>query len=154
VANAEASEGRAMELDDLEKMLQNVESRLVRVGQAIWKPDSKAQVREASEQLSEELRSRHDALEQARAERMAAARRVFESKNAAQVLTDHIQTCLSCGHGDQAWQFALQLDRLRQQLAADQAQLPKLEQVCWSLQFQIRQMERQLARLHEQIYPA
>jgi hypothetical protein len=61
---------------------------------------------------------------------------------------------MSCGQGDQAWQFALQLDQLRQQLAADQAQLPKLEQVCWSLQFQIRQMERQLARLHEQIYPA
>jgi hypothetical protein len=143
-----------MELEGLEKMLQQVESRLVRVGEAIWKPDPKSKLRDESQRLSDELRQRHDALEVARATRAATAHRIWENKNGSDVLTGHIQACLGCGSGDQAWQFALQLDRVRQELTADVARLPKLEQACWSIQFQIRQMERQLARLHEQIYPA
>jgi hypothetical protein len=143
-----------MELEGLEKMLQQVESRLIRVGEALWKPDPKAKLRAESQRLSDELRDRHDALEQTRSTQMATARRVWENKNAADTLAGHIQACLGCGSGDQAWKFAMQLDRVRQELAADEARLPKLEQACWSLQFQIRQMERQLARLHEQIYPA
>jgi hypothetical protein len=143
-----------MQLDELEKMVQRVESKLVRVGQAILNPDPKAHVREESERLSDELRKRHHALAKARTERTAAEARITENRHATQILTGHIQTCVSSGHGDQAWQFAMQLDRLRQQITDDQAQMPKLEQVCWSLEFQIRQMERQLARIHEQIYPA
>jgi hypothetical protein len=143
-----------MELDGLEKMLRQVESGLLRVGEALWKPDSKAKLREESQRLSDELRQRHDALEEARAGQVATARRIWENKNAADTLAGHIKACLGCGSGDQAWKLALQLDRVRQELAADEARLPKLEQACWSLQFQIRQMERQLARLHEQIYPA
>jgi predicted nucleic acid-binding Zn-ribbon protein len=138
----------------LERILQNVESGFFRVGQAFLKPSLKEGLRDEADRLSDELRQRHEALDQARAEQTATQRRIAENQNAIQVLTGHIQTCLSCGHGEPAWQFALQLDRLRDAIAADQARLPRLEQVCWSLRFQIRQMERQLARLHEKLYPS
>jgi hypothetical protein len=134
---------------ELEQILENVESRLIRAGRAIWKPDSKAEVREEAERLAAELSERHGALEKARGELSGAHRRLNENQNAARVLTHHIQACLSCGHGDQAWQFALQLDKLRQEISADTARLPGLEQISWSIQFQIRQMERQLARLQQ-----
>ncbi len=138
---------------ELEQILQNVESRLIRAGRAIWKPDPKAEVREEAERLAEELSERHEALEKARAELSGAQRRLNENQNASPVLTNHIQACLSCGHGEQAWQFALQLDKLREEITADQAKLPALEQIAWSVQFQIRQMERQLARLQEKLKP-
>ena len=41
----------------------------------------------------------------------------------------------------------------RQGMVADQETRPRLEQVCWSLQFHVRQLERRLARLQEQLYP-
>jgi hypothetical protein len=139
---------------ELEKILQNVESRLVQAGHALWQPDAKAAMRDEADLLSDDLRKRHEALQKAKAEQTFLQRNIGENENAAQVLTGHIQTCLTCGHGDQAWTFAMKLDQIRQALAADRARLPKLEQVCWSLKFQIRQMERQLARLHEKVYPA
>ena len=136
---------------ELEKILQNVEARLVRVGHALWQPDPKAVLREKVEVLNEDLQERHDALEAANAERRALERRLRETKNAIDVLMGHIQTCVSCGHGAPAWQFALQLDGLRQSLAKDQTRLPQIEQICWSVQFQVRQLERQLAKVQEQI---
>ncbi len=139
---------------ELEKLVQNVESRLVRAGKAIWQADPKTALRDQADRLSDELRGRHESLERSRSERATLQRKINDDQRAADVLTNHIQTCLACGHGDQAWQFALQLDRLRQGIADCQAQLPRLDQVCWSIQFQIRQMERQLAKLHEQVYPS
>jgi predicted nucleic acid-binding Zn-ribbon protein len=136
---------------ELDRILQNVESRLVRVGHALWKPDPKATLREEADLLNEELHDRCDALEVAKAERSALERRLRETKNAIDVLMGHIQTCVACGHGAPAWQFALQLDGLRQTLAKDQARLPQIEQVCWSVQFQVRQLERRLARVQEKI---
>ncbi len=138
---------------ELEEFLQNVETRLVRAGQSIWKPNPKAALRDEADRLSDELGKRHEALAKIKSERGAAERRITENQNTIQVLTSHIEACLSSGHGEPAWQFALQLDRLRQAIATDQATLPRIEQVCWSLQFQIRQMERQLARLHEKLFP-
>ncbi len=139
---------------ELEKIVQNVELRIVRAGQALWMPNAKEAQRERAAILSDELAKRHEALQKAKAEQTALLRQIGENQNAAAVLTGHIQSCLTSGQGDQAWTFAMQLDRLRQELGAAQARLPKVEQVCWSVQFQIRQMERQLARLHEQIHPA
>jgi hypothetical protein len=139
---------------ELDKILENVESRLVRVGHALWKTDRKADLRLEADQVADELQQRHAALENAAADRSDLQRLIKQNQNAIEVMTGHVQACLTYGHGDQAWQFALQLDGLRQQVATDQARLPKLEQVCWSLQFQIRQMERQLARLQQQIQSA
>jgi predicted nucleic acid-binding Zn-ribbon protein len=136
---------------ELDKILQNLESRLVRVGHALWNPDLKEHLREAEESLADEVRERHKALDQAQADRSALQRRITANQNAIDVLTGHIQACLTYGHGDQAWQFALQLDALRQELSRNQAHLPKIEQICWSVQFQVRQLERRLVRLQQQM---
>jgi hypothetical protein len=44
---------------------------------------------------------------------------------------------------------ALELDRLRRDLAADQAALPALEQTCWCVAFRLRQLDHRLERLRE-----
>jgi hypothetical protein len=68
-------------------------------------------------------------------------------------LHSRIETALRSRQTDQAWRLALELDQLRQTLACDQEASPRLEHRCWSLQFLIRQLERRIARLQEQLYP-
>ena len=45
--------------------------------------------------------------------------------------------------------LALDLDRLRQELADDEKRQKPLEQVSWSLDFAIRQLERERTRLEK-----
>jgi hypothetical protein len=44
---------------------------------------------------------------------------------------------------------ALELDRLRREILADQNELSRLDQACWCLEFRLRQLERRFQRLHE-----
>jgi phage shock protein A len=135
----------------LEQLVHSVESRLLEMGRYLLRPDPRSQLREDIDKLAEELRQRHQALARARDEWEATRRRAHDNRTAATLLPPQIQACVRRGQTEDAWRFALELDRVRETLAADQAALPRLEQMCWSLQFLIRQLERRLARLQEQL---
>jgi hypothetical protein len=44
---------------------------------------------------------------------------------------------------------ALELDRLRRELDEDRTEVARLEHAAWCLEFRLRQLDRQLARLSE-----
>jgi hypothetical protein len=81
-------------------------------------------------------------------------RRLRDNPTAAALLHSRIETAIWQRHLDQAYRAALELDQLRQTMASDQEACPRQEQLCWSLQFLIRQLERRIDRLQKPLYPA
>jgi hypothetical protein len=93
-------------------------------------------------------------LQRACTERAAVQKRLKEHQKLVACLPGLIQTCLRREQPEDAWRHALELDRARQAVAQDEAALPRLGQVCWSLHFQVRQLERRLAARRPQSSPA
>jgi hypothetical protein len=137
----------------LEQVVHNVESKLVRIGQRLW-ADPQALFEEQGERLRSELKRQRAVLERQQAELAAAQDRLRENENAVGSLPLRIDRCIRNGQGPEAWQMALRLDEARQQLVADRVAVPRLEQVCWSLHFRIRQLERRLAAVLKQKCPS
>jgi hypothetical protein len=137
----------------LEELVHDVESRLADLGRRLLQPGPKTLLQEESDGLTRELEARRAALARAKSERDAAARRILDNQAASRRLTTLVEYHVRRHEHDQAWPHAMELDRVRQALADDRAALPKHEQACWSLQFKIRQLERKLARVEEQLHP-
>jgi hypothetical protein len=133
----------------LEELVHNVESRLLDLGRLLLRPDPRGQAQGEGERLAAELCERRAALQRACNERATAQRRLKDNQKLVACLPGLIQSCLRRRQPEEAWRHALELDRARQAVPQDEAALPRLSQVCWSLHFQVRQLERRLARLHE-----
>ena len=77
--------------------------------------------------------------------------RIAVYQEVAAALPGQIESSFRRGKSSQALRQALELERIRRELAADRAELPKLEQTIWSLSFDLRLMRRRLARIREQL---
>ncbi len=132
----------------LEDLVHNVEARLLDLGRRLLEPPAPG--KDQGERESAELRERRTALQRACTERAAVQKRLKENQKLVACLPGLIQTCLRREQPEEAWRHALALDRARQAVAEDEAALPRLSQVCWSLHFQVRQLERRLALRREQ----
>jgi hypothetical protein len=135
----------------LEQWVQSVETRLWSLGRRLWRGDEKTRLREEVLSASDDLRQRHDRLKKARAALEEMRKRIGGNQANAALLTAAVDNALKRGAGDQAYRLALELDRARRALAEDQARLPKQEQLCWSLDFQFRHLERRLARMQQRL---
>jgi hypothetical protein len=135
----------------LEKLVQTVESGLLDVGRRLWQPDPRERLLDEIDRLTLELRDRHQELTRSRNELAGMKRRLRDNPSAAALLHSRIESALRARQGEAAWRGALELDQLRQTMASDRDACPRLEQTCWSLQFLIRQLERRLTRLQEQL---
>jgi hypothetical protein len=136
---------------NLEQLAHAVEDQLLRLGRRLWRPDPVAALRDDIDRVGRLLGERRAALDRSRAARDAARRRLEENQTEAALLASQVETCLLRGAREQAWHRALDLDRLRQQLAENGRAVPRHDQAAWSLEFNIRQLERQLDRLHEHL---
>ncbi len=136
----------------LEHLVYSLESRLLQLGQLLWQPDLRSRRQEEADRLTEQLQQRHTLLSRSQAELELIQRRLNSNRTAAVLLTAQIESCVHRRVPLQAYPQVLELDRIRQILAEDEAVLPRLEQRCWSLQFQVRQLERRLARLQEELF--
>jgi hypothetical protein len=135
-----------------EHLIYTLENRLLQLGQFLWRPDPRTRRREEADRLAEQLQQRQALLSCSQAELDLTRRRLTNNRTAAVLLTAQIESCVHRGVPEQAYPQVLELDRVRQTLAEDQAVLPRLEQRCWSLQFEARQLERRLARVQEELY--
>jgi hypothetical protein len=136
----------------LERLVHGVEQRMAAIGRRLWQTDPLTQLREDVAFVCDDLARRRKALEKCRAELEAARSRINENQATVALLTGRIGMALARGGADQAWREALDLDKARRQLTEDQVKLPKQEQVCATLELQIRFMTRRLARLQGQLY--
>jgi hypothetical protein len=135
----------------LEELVHHVEARLKELGRRLWEADLLAPVETRAERVSGDLAGCHHALRGACGERAAAQRRVRVNRDLVARLPEFIRRCLDSGRPEDAWGHALALDRARAELVRDEADLPRLGQLCWSLQFQARQLQRRLEDLRKQL---
>jgi hypothetical protein len=130
----------------LEELVHNVEVRLLNLGRFLWGQEPSAKGPGEGERGNTELQDRRDALQRACTERATTQRRLKNNQKLVACLPGLIRSCLHRSQSEEAWRHALELDRVRQAVAEDLVALPRLSQVCWSLAFQVRQLERRLAR--------
>jgi phage shock protein A len=135
----------------LERLVQQVEERLLKLGRRLLRPDPSDPLRDEIAAADEQLCKQQAALERSKDDLAETRRRLIYNQTAAALLTSRIESCLSSGAAERAWKHALELDKLRQTAATDQALLPKHEQAVWSLEFRLRQLERKLTCLREQL---
>lgn len=136
---------------DLEHLVHAFESRLMDIGRRLWRPDPLAALHDGLDRVEAALCDRRAKQAVCEVEREAAERRLGDNQTAAALLTCQVESCLRRGTPELAWRQALELDRLRVKIAEDQTALPRHEQAAWSLGFQVRQLEREHARLREQL---
>jgi hypothetical protein len=138
----------------LEQLVQSFESGLKDLGRRLLQPSPREQMLDEYHLLTAQLRVRREELRRAQQELAGVKRRLRDNPTAAAMLRSRIETNLKNGRPEQAWCAALELDQLRQTLAFDQESCPRIEQRCWSLNFLVRQLERRVERLHEQLFPS
>jgi uncharacterized coiled-coil protein SlyX len=136
----------------LERLVKNVEQGVAHLGRRLWQPDARTQLRDDIVDASDDLVYRQKTLTRCRAEIETLRNRINESQAVVALLTGRIGLAVAQGAGDRAWRDALELDRARARLAQDQAALPKQEQLCQTLELQVRYLTRRLARLQDQLY--
>jgi hypothetical protein len=126
----------------IEQLIQQVESRLVE----LFDTDARQALAEQEESLHAAVARHEDELEAARARRAEAAARLEANAEAAALLPSRIEDSVRRGKSSQAMRQALELERLRRELADDRDELPRLEQTIWSLEFRLRQLRRRLCQ--------
>lgn len=138
----------------LEQLIYSVESGLKDLGRRLLQPDAYEQLLDQIDCLSIQMQQRGAELTCSQRELASVKRRLRDNPPAAALLHSRIETMLSKGQAEQAWRVALELDQLRRSLADDEENCPRLEQRCWSLHFHVRQLQRRLNRLLEQLSPS
>ena len=138
----------------LEQLIYSVESGLKDLGRRLLQPDVREHLLEEMDRLNMQLQQRRAELTRSQHELAGLKRRLRDTPTDAALLHSRIETLLQDGQTDKAWGAALTLDLLRRALADDQAACPRLEQRCWSLHFHIRQLQRRLDQLLEQLSPS
>jgi hypothetical protein len=135
----------------LEELVHAMEARLRDLGRSLWPSDPLAGVETEAQRLGTALADCLQALRRACTQRAAAQRRLRGNRQLIDQLPNLIRRCIRNGRGEEAYQHALALDRARQEIAEDQVAVPRLGQLCWSLQFQSRQLQRCLSRLQQKL---
>ncbi len=135
----------------LEQLVHSVESGLRDLGQRLMQPSMRERLLDNIERFSAQLQQRVAELTNSQRELAGVKRRLRDNPTAAALLRSRIETMIRNRQWERAWRGALELDQLRQSLATDQEACPRLEQRCWSLHFHVRQLQRRLDRLLEQL---
>lgn len=138
----------------LEQLIDSFEAGLQDLGRRLLEPDARERLLDEIDRLSTQLQQRCGELTCSQRELAAVKRRLRDNPSAAALLRSRIETLLGMSQTEQAWSAALELDQLRRSLAGDQENCPRLEQRCWSLHFHVRQLQRRLDRLLEELSPS
>ena len=138
----------------LGELLNTVEWSLKDLGRILLAPRSRERTLDEIDGLGAELQQRCAELAQAQRELASVKRRLRDDPAAASLLRSRIEELTRSKLSEQAWQAAMELDRLRQNLYEDERACPRLEQRCWSLHFYIRQLQRRLDRALARVTPS
>ena len=133
----------------LEEIVHRVEARLFGLGRVAIQADPASDRREEIDLTVAEQSRLIAELERAQTRCEEVRRQANDRQAQAALLPSLIESSFRRGKAAQAMRQALELDRLRRDLAIDQEALPRLEQACWSLEFRLRQVERRLQRLRD-----
>lgn len=134
----------------LEQLIHRVEHNLLDLGRRLT-GDGREELQEEGRRLLAEIARQEAALSSLQERLFALQRRVKEAEDEVARLPDEVaDSHRRCKAARALWQ-ALLLDRRRQELAADRAELPRVEHLCWSLGFRVRQLRRQLDEVRAEL---
>jgi predicted nucleic acid-binding Zn-ribbon protein len=137
----------------LEQLFQKVECGIYHLGQHFLRDHPGRQLHDEAERLSEELQQSHAALGRHRRDLDPVGERIVAQERQALILESRVEAAVSGGDQRKAWNDALELDRLRQTLAADRTEVCRLETAIRRHQERIVGLERQLAAVQQKLYP-
>src|SRR5262249_16267605 len=123
----------------LEQLIHRVEAGLFGLGRNLLGDRREERIAECQGLLADV--ARHQAALTVPQDRLfPLQRRIKHNEDQVAALPAQIEDSVRRDKNTRALWQALLLDRLRQELAADRAELPRLEHVCWSLGFRLRQV--------------
>ncbi len=137
----------------LESLLQRVENSFFELGKNWLKPSPQTQLRQRLDQLRAEKDEGERAQREAEQQAQQLRHQIASQQPQIERLIAQIALCVRNGTEANAWPLVLQLEEVRAACTAAQERLPRLEQAAWSHQFQVRQLERELTRLENDVPP-
>jgi hypothetical protein len=135
----------------LDQLIDTFETRLHALGKRIWPDDPNAAVRAEIEHMSLELQEHVAGAVFFRAAVEETRARIADQEFRAAQLASRIETYVHTGDQARAWRHALELDRVRRFIAADQAGLTEAEKAHRLHRFHIDRLEPRLEELQAQL---
>lgn len=128
----------------LEQLIHTVEASLVRFGKQWMDGDGPPELALECERLLAEIAPLEVDLAGQRSRHTELVQRLRQHEAEIAQLPEQIEDSFRRGkHARSMWQ-ALLLERRRDEAAADRAELARAEHLCWSLNFRIRRLRKQL----------
>lgn len=134
----------------LENFFYRVEERVLDAGRYLLNQRPRDRAGEAAAGLAAELEDQAERLAKALTQLEVTRKAKAEHEARVTFLKSQIEALVKIRKTDAAYALAMEMDEVRQALADCQTRLPKQEQLCWSLEFKLRQMERRLDRVRQQ----
>jgi len=137
----------------LESLARRLEKRFCTLGKRLvpdpiraWWTDEAGCLAAALDQHRERARQFYCSAQEARS-------RLAENEAREAILASHVETYIHTGEQARAYQLALDLDRVRTQLAEDRARIP-IEENAWRMHRQrVAELERKLADVERSFRP-
>ena len=134
---------------ELERLVHSVEARLVNLGRRLIQADERSEAAEESDHVRADITNREMQLTEAQGELERRRQRLEANQGAAALMPSVIESSMQRNKTAQALRQALELERLRKEITVDTGDIPRLEQVIWSLEFTLRQLRRRLGELQD-----
>lgn len=135
----------------LETVVHRVEAKFLDIGRAMIQADPVSEMLEELDQLRGEQVRDEARLAGLRGRLGLLGQTLAEKQEAAALLPAQVEASLLRDKRSQALRQALELDRLRREIAEQQAEVPRVEQAIWCLEFRLRQIERNTRRLTDEL---
>jgi hypothetical protein len=129
-----------------EELVHRIEARILELVRSLFEHKPLVEKPKGPEEPRQELVRRRSEREQLEAKLATLRQRLADNQQAAALLPSQVESSLRRGKPSQAFLQALELERIRKEIADDEESLVRVEQVCWSVNFRIRHLEVQLAR--------
>jgi hypothetical protein len=133
----------------VQEIVHRVGAKVLGVGKAMIEADPASDLREEVDLLRGQRDREDDRLATLRGQVALLLQRIKDNEEAAAPLPAEVASSMRRGKSAQAMRQALELDRLRRELDEDRTEVARLEHAAWCLEFRLRQLDRQLARLSE-----
>jgi hypothetical protein len=137
----------------LEQLFHRVECGIYHLGQHLLRDHPGRQLHNEALRLSEKLQQNHAALIGHRRDLESVCERIVTRERQALILESRVEAAVGGGNQEQAWREALELDQLRQTLAAERAEARHRETAIGTHQERIVTLERQLSSVQQKLYP-
>jgi hypothetical protein len=135
----------------LEAIVHRAEAKFLDIGRAMIQADPVSEMQEELDLLRGEHERDEAKLAELRGRLALCGQSLAEKEEAAALLPSQVESSLKRGKASQAMRQALELDRLRRDIAAEQAEMPRLEHAIWCLEFRLRQHDRRIQRLTDEL---